>query len=166
MGQDRSFVSTVALGAAAGLGATAVQTTLGLAIDKLLLPDGHDNNVAPRLVNRLFRRSGLADDAARDWTMGTVFHFGYAVSWGAVYALARRWSGLPGLVLGPAFAGLLYLLAFSRLGGATLTEAERPPDQRPWGKQASLVAIASSYALAVAVLMDRLDGRRRGSRLS
>jgi hypothetical protein len=148
-------------GAAAGLAASVVQTGVGLALDRLLLPHGHDNNIAPRLVDRVARRAGHHTPSAVDWAMGTAFHLGYGVGWGALFGVIRRRSRAPGLLLGGALGAVLYGLAFSRVGFGTQAGAEAPPDARPWQKQVSLVSVAMAYALALALLFDRLPAAPR-----
>lgn len=155
-----SLLGAASTGAIAGLGGTAVQTAVGLAFDKLLLPKGQDSNIAPRLMNRLFRITGHGRDRARDWTVGMLFHTAYGAGVGVAYGLARRATGMPPALLAPAFAGLIYLSAFSRVGGGTLTLTERPPGWRSRRKQASLVAIPFAYAVATAALFSALQ---RGS---
>jgi hypothetical protein len=152
----RQDLAAAGSGAAAGLAASVVQTGVGLALDRLLLPHGHDNNIAPRLVDRVARRAGHHTPSAIDWAMGTAFHLGYGLGWGALFGVVRRRSRAPGLLLGSALGALLYGLAFSRVGLGTQTGAEAPPEERPWQKQVSLVSVAMAFALALALLFDRL----------
>jgi hypothetical protein len=97
----------------------------------------------------------------RDWTLGTAFHFGYGIGWGGAFGLIQRWSGAPAPLLGLGMGGLLYLLAFSRIGVGTKTDTERHPERRGWRKQLSLIAVACGYALATAGIYSLLEGRRR-----
>jgi hypothetical protein len=148
-------------GAIAGLVAGTVQPAVGWAIDQVFLPRGHDNNIAPRLVNRSVRRAGHPSHPVLDWVGGTLFHYAYGAGWGAAYGVARRASRLPPLALGGIFAGLIYLLAFSQVGVGTQTGAEQHPDRRPWCKQASLVAVVLAYVVSLVVAYDRLAPRAR-----
>jgi hypothetical protein len=152
----RQDLTAGATGAAAGLAASFVQTGVGLMLDRVLLPPNHDNNIAPRLVDRVAGRAGHHTPSAFDWAAGTAFHLGYGLGWGALFGVVQARVRAPGLLLGGALGGLLYLLAFSRAGFGTRTGAEAPPDQRPWQKQVSLVSVAMTYALALALLFDRL----------
>src|SRR5689334_11916413 len=101
-------------GAAAGAVGGVVQVVVGLLLDKLFLPPRHDNNIAPRLVTRLFQRGGQKPHPVRDWVLGTLFHFGYAIGWGGVFGVARGTSGLPSGLLGGLMGLAIYALAFSR----------------------------------------------------
>ena len=157
----REDLTAGATGAAAGLAASVVQTGVGFAIDRVLLPPGHDNNIAPRLVDRLGRRVGHHTPSAFEWAAGAAFHFGYGLGWGALFGVVRSRVRAPGLLLGGVLGGILYLVAFSRAGFGTRTGTEAPPDQRPWQKQVSLVSVAMTYALALALLFDRLPALPR-----
>jgi hypothetical protein len=150
----------MARGAVAGILGSVVQVGVGFALDKLLLPPRQHNNIAPRLVKRLAQGTGRRGHAPRDWTFGTLFHLGYGAGWGALLGLARRRTGASPLSLGVVGGGLIYLAAFSHIGVGTLTATEPPPNARGWRKQASLVAVASTFALATAWLDAWLDGRR------
>ena len=156
----RSFRETLTWGAAAGLVGATIQVAVGWLLDRLLLPPGQHNNIAPRLVKRLAQKRGETADPVRDWTLGTLFHFGYGVSWGCLYALARRWSSLPGLLLGGAMGLVIYLLAFSRVGAGTHSDTEPHPRHRTWRKQACLVAVAWTFGFNTAAAYDRLAQRR------
>jgi hypothetical protein len=129
---------------------------VGGVLDRMLLPRGHDNNIAPRLINRVARKTGHHSPAALDWLLGTAFHLAYGISWGIAFGLVRRWSPLPSLPLAGLFGGAIYIGAFSRFGAATQTGTERKPRDRPWQKHVSLVSVALTYALCLGVLYDRL----------
>lgn len=148
-------------GAVAGLVGATVQVLVGLLLDRLLLPPGQHNNIAPRLIKRLAQKQGLPANPVRDWVFGTLFHFGYGVAWGYIYALARRWSAVPGLLLGGGMGLVIYLLAFSRVGAGTRSQTESDPRHRQWQKQLSLVGVAWTFALSTAVVYDRLVQRAR-----
>jgi hypothetical protein len=92
-------VRAAGLGALAGILAATVQAGVGWGIQQFLLPRGQDNNIAPRFVNRLFRRSGRGSNPVRDWVLGTLFHYGYGVGWGTLFGVVRSWSGLPSWAL-------------------------------------------------------------------
>jgi hypothetical protein len=144
-------------GAAAGLIASVIQVLVGLLLDKLLLPPRQHNNIAPRLIKRLFQKQGRPPHPVRDWSFGTLFHLAYGMSWGCVFGLVRRWLPIPSPLLGGALVLLIYGLAFSRIGVGTRTQTERHPQQRGWGKQLSLVAVAATFGITVAAAYDRLN---------
>ncbi len=148
-------------GALAGLIAATMQSAVGWVIQRAFLPPGYDNNIAPRLVNRALRQLGQPSHPAVDWIGGVLFHYVYGIGWGALFGLARRAAPLPPPALGTVVAGLIYLLAFSRVGVGTRTGAEQHPDRRPAVKQASLIAIVLAYVVSLVVAYDRLDRRGR-----
>lgn len=152
----QSYGRAAGRGALAGIAGTVAQTSIGLALDKLILPPKQHNNIAPRLIKRLAQFTGRRAHAPRDWTLGTLFHLAYGLAWGATLGVARRWSQWPPLPLGALSGGLIYLLAFSRGGVGTLTATEPPPSRRSWRKQVSLMAVAWGYAFVTALVNERL----------
>src|SRR5688572_4281819 len=155
-----TYIESAARGAVAGVLGSIVQTGVGLAFDKLLLPPKQHNNIAPRLIKRLAQWTGRRGSAPRDWTLGTLFHLGYGAGWGALLGVARDLSGAGPLTLGGIGGALVYLAAFSHRGVGTLTFTEPPLRARSRRKQASLVAVSSAFALSTALLDARLAGRR------
>src|SRR5688572_32117769 len=133
-----TYIESAARGAVAGVLGSIVQTGVGLAFDKLLLPPKQHNNIAPRLIKRLAQWTGRRRSAPRDWALGTLFHLGYGAGWGVLIGLARRLTGADPLPLGAIGSALVYLAAFSSRGGGTLTLTEPPPRLRSRRKQASL----------------------------
>jgi hypothetical protein len=157
--KSQSYVTAGAMGALAGLMACLVQTTVGAVLNRVLLPPGHDNNIAPRLVHQSARKLGHRTSPALDWLLGTLFHVGYGISLGSVFGFVRRWSGWPSLLLGGALGGLLYLVEFTGFGVGTQTGTEQHPEQRPWQKQVSLVSVVTTYVVPLAMFFDRLTQR-------
>ena len=143
-------------GATAGLIASVIQVLIGLLLDKCLLPPRQHNNIAPRLIKRLFQKQGRPPHPLRDWILGTLFHLAYGISWGCAFGLARRWLPIPSPLLGGAVGLLIYIVAFSQIGVGTRTQTERPPQHRGWRKQFSLVAVAGAFAITVAAGYDAL----------
>jgi hypothetical protein len=154
-----TYAEAAARGAVAGVMGSMVQTGVGLAFDKLLLPPKQHNNIAPRLVKRLAQWTGRRGSAPRDWSLGTVFHLAYGAGWGALLGLGRHLTGAGPVPLGGIGGALVYLAAFSPKGMGTLTGTEPPPRARGWRKQASLVAVSSAFALTTAFLDERLARR-------
>jgi hypothetical protein len=153
------FLKSARTGVVAGVIGSTIQVTVGLLIDKFLLPREHDNNIAPRFITRIFQKKGDPPNLVRDWTLGTLFHFGYGVGWGSLFGLVRRWSGISSPLIGGAMGLLIYLLAFSRIGAGTKTGTEVHPGRRDWRKQLSLLAVAWTYSMSTAVIYDRLARR-------
>ncbi len=154
-----TYAKSAACGAVAGVLGTIVQTGVGLAFDKLLLPPKQHNNIAPRLIKRLAQWTGRRGNAPRDWSLGTLFHLGYGAGWGALLGLTRHVAGVGPMPLGSIGGALVYLSAFSPKGVGTLTLTEPPPRARGWRKQVSLVAVSSAFALSTAFFDDRLAHR-------
>jgi MFS family permease len=150
-------IRAAGVGAFAGVLASIVQVLIGWLLDRFFLPRGHDNNIAPRFVSRVFRRSGRRSNPVRDWALGTLFHLGYGLGWGTLFGTVRRWSRLPSWLVGSAAGVLIYLSAFSGIGVGTRTGTERNPERRPWQKQVSLVAVALAYVATLAWTFDRLE---------
>jgi hypothetical protein len=155
-----TYAKSAARGAVAGVMGSIVQTGVGLACDKFLLPPKQHNNIAPRLIKRLAQWTGRRGSAPRDWSLGTLFHLGYGAGWGALLGLARQLTGAGPLPLGGLGGALVYLAAFSPKGVGTLTLTEPPPRARGWRKQASLIAVSSAFALVTALLDHRLARRK------
>jgi hypothetical protein len=148
-------------GALAGLVAAMAQVAVGKAEEVLLLPPGEDSNVAPRFVERLAEHAGESLPDSWRWVLGTLFHFGYGASWGALYALLEGWlaarhrAAPPPLLGGAALGAVLYALAFSPLGMAVQTGTERPPERRPAAKTAVAWSVALTFGLVTATLTAR-----------
>src|SRR5919202_7069356 len=149
----RPLLETATHGAVAGLAGSLVQAAIGYLIDRALLPREHNNNMAPRLFARLFQRSGQAPHPVRDWLLGAIFHELYGVGWGVLQAVAADRLRVPAPALAPPLSGLIYLLAFSRIGVGTLTGTERHPDRRHPGKQGALLTVAVVFPVATGLVL-------------
>lgn len=158
---SRRYVRSAVVGALTGVFASTFQVAVGWALDRWLLPSGHDSNIAPRLVNRVLRRTGRRPGLIRAWVLGTLFHFGYGIGWGALFGVLRRRLDFPPLALGGLLGSVIYLLAFSEVGAGTKTGTERNPRRRPWQKQVSLVAVSFAYSLSLAGLFAGVERRAR-----
>ena len=103
--ESQPYLAAGATGALAGTVACVAQTLVGVVLNTVLLPPGHDNNIAPRLVHHSARKAGHHTPPAVDWLLGTLFHVGYGIGWGAfsgwcavgragrVCCLAAPWAG-------------------------------------------------------------------------
>jgi hypothetical protein len=154
-----SYARAAMRGAAAGIVGSLIQVGVGLALDRLVLPPRQHNNIAPRLIKRLAQWTGRRGNAARDWTLGTLFHLGYGAGWGALLGVGRAATDAPPSAPTASGGALVYAAAFSSKGGGTLTLTEPPPAIRGWRKQVSLVAVSSAFALATAWLDAGLERR-------
>ena len=148
-----SVVRGSALGFFAGIVQVLASQVVGLATRRRERTD-----VAPRLVQRIAERLGHSPGRPARWSLATVFHFGYAVFWGVLYTLVRASRGggrAPWWLAGTALGGIIYTLAFSRIGGGTLLGSERPPARREDRERVIQVASAFSFALVLAYVEQR-----------
>jgi hypothetical protein len=139
--------------------AATIQVLVGLLLDKCLLPPRQHNNIAPRLIKRLFQKQGRPSQPVRDWSLGTLFHFAYGIGWGFAFGLLRQWLAIPSVILGATFGLAIYVLAFSGIGVGTRTQTERQPRQRGWRKQVSLLVVSATFASTLAAAYDWLIER-------
>ncbi len=123
---------------------------------------GEDADIGPRFVERVLRRftrRRVREDTK--WIGASAFHFGYAIFWGACYALAyHRWRPHP-LVGGGVLAAIIYAITFPRWGGAVVTGSEPAPGRRSWRHALVLATAALTYGLGTALLYGRPAERRR-----
>ena len=106
-------------------------------------------DIGPRFVRRAAEHAGRPLSTPMHWLLAGVFHFEYAAMWGAVYALPVERLGtrrVPPLLGGALLGGVIYA-AFSPLGAATRTGAERPTEQRPLRETVVHWLAALSFAL-------------------
>ena len=142
----------VALGVAAGLFA-GVPQVLAAQIVGALVGSRSRADIGPRFVQRVGEKAGSPPTRPVRWSLAAAFHFAYSAGWGAVYSAVIESTGarrIPPTISGGLLGGLIYALAFSRLGGATLTGTERHPDRRGERDWAVQLASAFSFALILA----------------
>jgi hypothetical protein len=137
-------------GSAAGLLASVVQVAVGAAESALILPPHEDANIAPRLMDRLARDLGAELPLEAEWALGTLFHFGYGATWGAIYGMAEEQLEPHPLVGGAALGALIYAITFTRWGGAVQTQVERPPEVRTRRMTFVAASVAMTYGIATA----------------
>jgi hypothetical protein len=155
------FGAAVVRGVAAGLIAGVPQVVLTQIETGLFGLRREQADIGPRFVRRVTQRFVRTSPASpAEWLLATLFHFGYAAQWGALYALAQEWRPTPPLVGGPMLAGLIYTLAFSPWGAATQTGTERPPERRPTRETLMHWTAALSFSLTTAYVYDWLRRRR------
>ena len=147
-------------GSLAGLVAATAQVAVGKAEEVLFLPPGEDSNIAPRFVERLAEHAGESLPHSWRWVLGTLFHYGYGASWGALYAILECWLAArhrapPPLLGGSLLGAVLYALAFGPFGMAVQTGTERPPARRPAAKTAVAWSVALTFGLVAAALTAR-----------
>jgi hypothetical protein len=152
MGRLRQMV----LGAGAGALAGIVQPAVGKLEEELFFPDGEDTEIPKHFVRAAGARMGIEISEEEGLAAGTVFHVGYALFWGAAYALAREELDLPPLAAGLGLGGLLYLMAFSRMGAGTRVGSEPHPDHRPGRHWLLTTSMPMVYALTTAAAYEEI----------
>lgn len=154
-------VDSVARGSALGIFAGIVQV-LASQVVGLATRRRERTDVAPRLVQRIAERLGHSPGWPVRWSLAFVFHFGYAAFWGVLYTLVRASRGgarPPWWAVGTVLGGIIYTLAFSRVGGGTLLGSERHPARREDRERVIQVTSAFSFALVVAYVEQRSAAR-------
>jgi hypothetical protein len=147
----RRTLESLRLGIEAALVASVPQVLLPKLEEKLLLPPGDSADLGPRFIERIAQgaRRALPEDVK--WLAASAFHFGYASLWGALYALAYERRPVHPLVGGAALAATIYLITFTRWGGAVLTGTEEPPGRRGARKELVLVTAPLVFGLGTAL---------------
>jgi hypothetical protein len=86
--------------------------------------------------------------------LAQVMHWSYGSSWGAGYAVARRISGLPPGLLGPAFGVFVWAMSYVQLVPLGIYE---PPWTYPLSSLADELAYHITYGTGVAISHQVLD---------
>ena len=156
-------VNTTALlrGAIAGTVASTVQAAIGASESALFLPEREDANIAPRLMDRLARDFGEDLPLEVEWILGTLFHFGYGVTWGMLYALLEEEVELHPALGGTALGALIYGITFPRWGAAVQTDVERPPEARTRRMTFVAASVALTFGLTTAFVSHAMRPRLR-----
>lgn len=145
-------ILAVTRGVAAGWVA-GIPQVLVTQVEGYLLNARERADIGPRFVARAAEHEGRPLPTAVRWLLAGVFHFEYAAWWGALYALVVEPVGpqrVPRLLGGGLLGAVIYTAAFSPIGGATRTGAERPLTRR--GPRDMLLhgSAALSFALTTA----------------
>lgn len=139
----------------------SVPQVLGTHLEERLLdlPEG-SANIGPRFIRQLGKmtRQRLSEEIR--WLGAASFHFGYAASWGAIYALAHQRRPLHPALGGLLLSGMIYALTFPNWGVATRTRTEHPPRRRSWRREVFLLAPPLIFGMGTALLYGR--GPRHG----
>ncbi len=149
-----STTRIVTTGAETGFCAALVQAVLGEALNERLLPGERRADVASRLVERANERFRLGLSEPFDFFAAASFHFGYGAFWGALHALGRERIGVPPVASAAALTGLIYALAFSRVGGGPNVGSEPRPRRRTRGELAFQLSVAGGFAASLALLYE------------
>lgn len=146
-------------GVEAAILASVPQVLLPKLEERLFLSEQESADLGPRIIERLARRfeNPLPEDIK--WLGASVFHFGYAALWGALYAVAYERRPVPPWLGGLGLGGLIYLITFPRWGAAVVTGIEKPPRERTWRMEAVLLTAPLVFGIGTGLLYGR--GPRR-----
>lgn len=158
------FGPAVAKGAIAGLIAGIPQVLLTQIETQFFGLPREQADIGPRFVKRAAQHLGTSLSEPLTWLFATLFHFGYAAQWGALYAAMHETRPSPPLVGGPLLAAIIYALAFSPWGAATQTGTERPPEHRSDRETLMHWTAALSFGLTTAYVFRWLRGRSQTQR--
>lgn len=151
-----AVLPAIVAGAAAGVLAGTIQAVIGKSEEIAILPQHEDSNFAPRLVDRMATMIGQDPSEVTEWVLGTAFHFGYAATWGALYALAQERYPTNPWVGGAALGGLIYLITFPSWGGAVQSGTERQPESRSWAMEVVAASVAMGFGLSTSLIYERM----------
>jgi uncharacterized membrane protein YagU involved in acid resistance len=144
-------------GAVAGLIATVPMTATMLAIQRML-PRLQQQRLEPRrITNDMLRRTGLKHDLSEQKREQAtlVAHFGYGAAVGAGYALAEQLLPLPRGLRGPTYGMLVWAASYA--GWLPVIGTLPPPQQRPAGRNALLIAAHLVWGLATEAVSEALE---------
>lgn len=154
-GMKQETFAALRRGIEAGLVASVPQVLGTHFEEKLLdLPQG-SANIGPRFIQRLGKltRQRLSEEIR--WLGAASFHFGYAATWGALYALAYQRRPLHPAIGGLILSGAIYAVTFPNWGVATKTRTEKPPRRRGWRRELLLLSPPLIFGMGAALLYGR-----------
>jgi hypothetical protein len=145
-------IAVLRRGAEAAVLASVPQVLLPKLEERLFLREEESADLGPRFIEALAHRAGKRLPEDTKWLAASAFHFGYAVVWGTLYALAHeRWRMSP-WAGGLTMAGVIHLITFPRWGGAVLSGAERAPRERPWRLELVFATAPLVFGVGTALL--------------
>jgi hypothetical protein len=139
--------------------ASVPQVLLPKLEEHLFLPRDEDADLGPRVIERAaeLAEKRLPEDVK--WLGASAFHFGYAMAWGAAYALAYEKKPVEPWVGGVALSALIYGMTFPAWGIAVLSGSEDHPRRRSWRKEIILVTAPIVFGMGTALIYGRGPGR-------
>ncbi len=153
------WLRTMRAGAETGFCAATIQACVGEALDGKLLPKHRTADRAAALVQASVGEPLDAKPTPPLFLAAAAFHFGYGAGWGALHALARERLRVPAVLAAVVEAAAIYTLAFSRVSAGVRLGSEPQPRQRQPGELAFQLVVASSFALANAVIYESVRPR-------
>lgn len=155
---DPHTLASIRRGAETGLIASVPQV-LGTQLEESLLklPKG-SASIGPRFIQRLGKLSRQKLSEETRWLGASAFHFGYAATWGVLYALAYKKRPLHPALGGLLLSGTIYVITFPNWGAATLTRTERPHKRRGWRRELLLLTPPIIFGMGTALLYGRGPG--------
>lgn len=121
---------SLTIGCVAALIASIPQVLVTQLITRLVGLPEERAEIGPRFVRRLAERLERPTPPLVHWLLAGLFHFVYAAGWGILYGHAQRRRRFSPIAGGLLMAAVIYLLAFSRAGGATQAGSEPHPERR------------------------------------
>jgi hypothetical protein len=144
------------LGAGAGAVAGIVQPMVGKLEEWLFFEEGEDTNIPRHFADAMAQKLHLDVPESARWAAGAAFHVGYALFWGAAYAVARERRENSPTAGSLALGAVLYGLAFSRGGAGVQMGSEPPPDRRPARYWLLTCTMPLTYGLVTAHVYERI----------
>jgi uncharacterized membrane protein YagU involved in acid resistance len=144
-------------GAVAGLIATVPMTATMLVVQRML-PRRQQQRLEPRrITDDILRRTGLKDDLSQERREQATIaaHFGYGAAVGAGYALAERLMPLPRGFRGPTYGMLVWAASYA--GWLPAIGTLPPPQHRPGGRNALLIAAHLVWGLATEAVNEAME---------
>lgn len=135
--------------------ASVPQVLLAKAEEKLLLSEDESADIGPHFIEELAARASQELPEDIKWLGASAFHFGYAATWGSLYALLQERLRTSPLLGGLALGGFIYAVTFPHWGGAVRIGSERPPGERSWRMDLVMASAAFSFGLGTALLYGR-----------
>jgi uncharacterized membrane protein YagU involved in acid resistance len=157
-----SIAGTVAAGSLAGLVATVPMTATMLFVSRFFTRSRQHLREPRHVTNVALYRTGLSQSDAVDDQQGAIqlaAHVAYGAAAGSIYPAVERYIPLPEKYQGAAFG--LGVYAASYVGWLPALDVLPPPQRRPAGRTAVLVAAHSVWGASLGAMYRALRSRRR-----
>lgn len=157
----RETIAVVRRGIECAIVASVPQVILPKLQELLWFREHESADLGPHFIARLAQRFEQPLPEDMKWLAASAFHFGYAMWWGAAYALVQRRLQLHPLVGGLALATTIYLITFPKWGGAVVIGSEPPPRKRSWRVEIAFATAPLVFGFVTALLFRHGPERRR-----
>jgi hypothetical protein len=139
--------------------ASVPQVLLPKLEEHLFLPHHEDADLGPRVIERAAELAEKRLPEDMKWLGASAFHFGYAMAWGAAYAVAYEKKPVEPWLGGVALSALIYGMTFPAWGLAVLSGSEDHPRKRTWRKEVILATAPIVFGMGTALIYGRGPGR-------